>query len=84
MIDKGTPINALDRSGFTALTEASWNGRTETVKLLLASGADPRIKKNDGSTPLVLATGKNHEAVVALLKEALAKEAPRNSSDTSN
>lgn len=84
MIDKGTPLNALDRSGFTALTEASWNGRTETVKLLLASGADPRIKKADGATPLDLAIGRKHDAVAEVLKEALAKQTVRSSSDASN
>jgi ankyrin repeat protein len=84
MIDKGTPLNALDRSGFTALTEASWNGRTETVKLLLANGADPRIKKADGATPLDLAIGRKQDSVVAVLKEALAKQTVRNSSDASN
>jgi ankyrin repeat protein len=73
LIDKGTPINALDQFGHSALTEACWNGKTETVKLLLEKGADPTIKKSDGATPLNLAAGQKHEDIVVLLTAALAK-----------
>jgi ankyrin repeat protein len=80
VIDKGTPVNGLDQSGLSALTEASWNGKTETVKLLLERGADPTIKKSDGETPLSLATGQKHEAIVVLLNQAIAKRSGASSS----
>lgn len=80
LIDKGTPVNGLDQSGQSALTEASWNGKTETVKLLLEKGADPTIKKSDGESPLSLASGQKHQAIVALLNEAIAKRSGASSS----
>lgn len=73
LMDKGTPVNGLDEFGHTALTEASWNGFAETVKLLLDHGANPSITKSDGETPLSLATGKKHQAIVDLLNQANAK-----------
>ena len=74
LIDKGTPVNGLDQFGQSALHVACWNGKTEIVKLLLARGADPRIKKADGAMPLTLAKGQGHEDIVALLNEAIAKQ----------
>jgi len=73
LITKGTPVNGLDQYGHTALTEASWNGFTDTVKILLDHGADPRIKKSDGATPLDLANGRKQQAIVVLLTQANAK-----------
>jgi len=73
LISKGTPVNGLDQYGHTALTEASWNGFTETVKFLLDHGADPRIKKSDGATPLDLANGRKQQAIVVLLTQANAR-----------
>lgn len=74
LIDKGTPVNGLDKFGHSALTEASYGGQTDVVKLLLEKGADPAMKKPDGATPLSLATGKNHAEIVKLLNEAIAKQ----------
>jgi len=75
LVSKGTPVNGLDKFGHSALTEASWGGKTETVKLLLEKGADPTIKKSDGETALSLANGQKHQDIVALLNEAIAKRA---------
>ena len=77
LVDKGTPVNAVDQYGHTALSESCWNGHTETVKLLLAKGANPTLKKPDGETPLTLATAKKHPDIVALLNEAIAKDSTK-------
>lgn len=77
LMRKGTPVNALNRSGEAAIHTASWFGRTEIVKLLLENGADPDLKKADGATPLILASGQNHSQLVTLLNEALSKQAAR-------
>ena len=74
LIDKGTPVNGLDKFGHSALTEACFGGRTDVVKLLLDKGADATIKKSDGETPLSLATGQKHPEIVVLLNEAIAKK----------
>jgi ankyrin repeat protein len=75
LIDKGTPVNGLDKFGHSALTEACFGGKTEVVKLLLEKGADPNIKKGDGQTPLSLAEGQKHADIVQLLNDAIAKQA---------
>lgn len=74
LIDKGTPVNGLDKFGHSALTEACWGGKTEAVKLLLEKGANPNIKKSDGQTPLTLAEGQKHDDIVKLLNDAIAKK----------
>jgi ankyrin repeat protein len=78
LVTKQTPVNGLDHAGHSALTEASWNGHTQTVKLLLEKGADPKIKKSDGETPLSLAQSQKHSEVVALLEAAIAKSSNSN------
>ena len=45
-------LNERDTSGATALYHACHNNRTETVKRLLALGADPNVENADGETPL--------------------------------
>ncbi|MDF1678631.1 MAG: ankyrin repeat domain-containing protein [Legionellaceae bacterium] len=42
--------NTIEATGNTILHWAAWNGFEQTVRLLLQAGADPRIKKNDGTT----------------------------------
>lgn len=74
-ISKGTPINGLSETGESALHAACWNGRVETVKLLLERGADPQIKKADGASPVTLASGQKHEDIVTLLNAAIEKKA---------
>jgi uncharacterized protein len=74
LMDKGTPLNGLDRFGNSALTAACYGGKTDTVKLLLEKGANPNIKKSDGETPLSLATAQKHAEIVALLNAAIAKQ----------
>lgn len=73
-ISNGTPINALSETGESALHAACWNGKVETVKLLLERGADPQIKKTDGASPVSLASGQKHEDIVALLNAAIEKK----------
>lgn len=74
LIDKGTPVNGLDHGGNSALQSACYAGKVDTVKLLLEKGANPNIKKSDGETPLTLAMGQKHADIVALIKEAIAKQ----------
>jgi hypothetical protein len=49
-------ICVADKWGFTPLHEAAQKGRTQLCALLLAHGADPGLKNQEGQTPLDLAS----------------------------
>lgn len=49
-------VNATDKWAFTPLHEASQKGRTQLCALLLAHGADPTLKNQEGQTSLDLVT----------------------------
>jgi ankyrin repeat protein len=70
LLGKGAYVNAKDKDGRTALTEATWNNHIDTVKLLLEKGADPNARKNDGASPMSIATGRGHKEIEELLKKA--------------
>lgn len=57
------------RAGTTALIAAARNGQVETIKLLLAAGADPNLSMNDGRSPLHYAAVKCHIKVFVQLIE---------------
>ena len=61
-------IIATDKWGFTPLHEAAQKGRTQLCSLLLAHGADPSLKNQEGQTPLDLSTA---EDVKCLLQDAM-------------
>jgi ankyrin repeat protein len=48
LLDAGADINAQDKDGRTALISAAFYNRREAVSVLLARGADPSIRDNNG------------------------------------
>lgn len=48
LLDAGADVNAQDKGGMTALMVAARYSRKEAVALLLARGADPSIRDNQG------------------------------------
>lgn len=53
LLAASTPVDGVDRDGSTALHEATFCGRTDSVRHLLAAGADPtRRDTRFDSTPL--------------------------------
>lgn len=53
LIAASTPVDGVDRDGSTALHEAAYSGRADSVKRLLTHGADPvRRDTRFNSTPL--------------------------------
>lgn len=49
-------VNATDKWAFTPLHEAAQKGRTQLCALLLAHGADPTLRNQEGQSPLDLVT----------------------------
>ena len=66
LLDKGARVNQPDVHR-TALMLAADRGHVETIKLLLAKGADVNAIVKDGITALAIAVQDNNAAVVRLL-----------------
>jgi ankyrin repeat protein len=66
----GVPLNAIDDHGFTPLMYAATVdvGDTQTLKLLLESGADRTIRNDQGRTPLEQAQRFKHARIVVALR----------------
>lgn len=56
-------VDAVNRSGATALHQASARGHTRLVQQLLQLGADPNIRDLSRFTPLQLAQAKGHTEI---------------------
>jgi ankyrin repeat protein len=76
LIARGFDVNVPIRDRETMLTmacRADKGERTETVKALLALGADPNAPNAKGRTPLAVATSARFDETVALLRAAGAR-----------
>jgi uncharacterized protein len=67
LVDAGADVNVTQRHGWTPLHGAAQNGSLASVERLLAAGADPAARNDDGTSALELARAGGHEAVVARL-----------------
>src|SRR5215470_5283086 len=68
LLDKGADVNAKFRYGMTALFKASERGHLEVVKILLAHGADVKVKDTFyGATAMTWALQNDHTDVVNAL-----------------
>lgn len=70
LLELGTPVDAPDSQGCTALLRAAGGGHTHLVKLLLAHGADPSVAAATGATPLSAAISMRQGEIVDLLLQA--------------
>ena len=52
MLQKGVPVDCVDRDGRTALFPAARYNRTDVLRLLLQKGADVNKRDNSGYTPV--------------------------------
>ena len=69
-------LNHPDNEGWTPLMRASYQGKPEVVRVLLAAGADKDLRNNDGKTALDWAIERNKDACAALLRP-ISKEVKR-------
>ena len=67
LLAEGADVNARERLGETALTEAAYYGHAALAKELLSHGADINAIGTDG-TALDIALNRNNTAVADLLK----------------
>ena len=74
LLDQGADVNACDKSGNTALAEATYYSQVPVIKELLAHGANINARAN-GATPLDIALSRNDNAVIDLLKHYGARPA---------
>ncbi|KAK1948247.1 Ankyrin repeat domain-containing protein 54 [Phytophthora citrophthora] len=79
LLEHGADANVSDRLGFTPLhwavqmrrEEVSTASRLATIRILLHHGANPRKPDSSGTTPLLIASRKENEASLGVLKEFL-------------
>ena len=69
LLDLGANVNAIGPKGRSALHYASIGGYVDSIKLLLAYGADRNVRDTTGMTPLDLALMKKRSHVVEALHE---------------
>ena len=68
LLDRSAKVNRRDNRGWTALMIAAERGHLGVVRILLAAGADPKLRSKDGKTPYMVARQARHAAIAALLK----------------
>jgi len=67
LVDRGADVDAVAATGVTPLHVAASRGNEELVRFLLASGARPGAKLDDGKTSADIARERGHPAVATLL-----------------
>jgi len=66
LISRGTPVDAADRDGRTALMLAAQRGHADTVKVLLDRGAKPDLRDKQGLSAYGLALLAGRDDVVGI------------------
>lgn len=69
-VDHGLPVDVTDADGNTLLMLAAYHGQAETVRRLLARGADPDRRNARDQAPIAGALFKGEDQVVTVLRAA--------------
>jgi ankyrin repeat protein len=68
LIGAGADVNGGDAQGWRPLHLAAANANLDSIKALVAQGAEVSAANNEGKTPLAVATEKSHREAAALLR----------------
>ena len=71
LVRGGVDLNATDISGRNALHYTIRQDNRQILELLLAEGANPKLKDTDGNTPFNLAVTNEQPALAAILLKAM-------------
>ncbi|XP_040581690.1 arfGAP with SH3 domain, ANK repeat and PH domain-containing protein isoform X2 [Lepeophtheirus salmonis] len=71
LVQNSTSLDRQTREGNTPLHYCVIQNQTESMRLLLRSGANPSIENNNGKTPLSIAKERSHKLCEELLQHAL-------------
>jgi len=74
LLDEGADVNAREKFGHTALSEAVYYGQTAVIKELVFRGADLNVIE-EGGTALDIAINRNNTPVADLLRRHGGKRA---------
>lgn len=75
LLEYGADINSTEPNyGYSPLMKAVAFGYFDISKLLIQKGADLDMRSKDGKTALRIATDRHHKKIIALLKNAGAKQ----------
>eukprot|EP00054_Salpingoeca_dolichothecata_P010551 m.58832 g.58832 ORF g.58832 m.58832 type:complete len:336 (-) comp19049_c0_seq2:120-1127(-) len=70
LLQSGANVNATDKTGNTALSQASQTNHLEVVKILVGAGADLNMQNRYGASALVKASCSGHLEVAKVLVAA--------------
>ncbi len=76
-LDAGDNANARAPDGWTPLFSAIAADRPDSVRLLLAKGADPAMSGEDGSSPVAFAEAIGNAEVIWILRRAISDVIPK-------
>ncbi|MEW2288507.1 ankyrin repeat domain-containing protein [Streptomyces sp. NPDC047841] len=69
-VEHGLPVDTADAAGNTLLMLAAYHGHADTVRALIALGADPDLRNARDQSPVAGALFKGADDVVAVLRQA--------------
>ncbi|MFE1450678.1 ankyrin repeat domain-containing protein [Streptomyces olivaceoviridis] len=69
-VEHGLPVDARDEAGNTLLMLAAYHGHADTVRALIALGADPDLRNARDQSPIAGALFKGADDVVGILRQA--------------
>jgi hypothetical protein len=74
LLDRGLKVNQRGTLGVTPLIMAAGMGETEAVRFLLARGADPSLRDEEGKTAAMRAREYGFKALATFLERAVTKK----------